>query len=188
MGSYAPKGESYTKSESDYRYQSKGNYAPAGNYAIRGESYTKGESDSKYQSRGNYQPVGYSYSKGESDNKYQPKGNYAAAGSSYTKSESDARYEKKGTAIGTLKSIWLGDQGRDSSFTISDDIRGTHCYFRLQDAVEFYYVLMPPVDGVRIHLHQGKAGICIISTSNNGKEVNIYYEDYARIKEIRVIY
>jgi phage-related tail fiber protein len=47
-------GDSYTKAESDSRYQSKGNYAPAGNYALAGVSYTKAESDSKYQKQGSY--------------------------------------------------------------------------------------------------------------------------------------
>ncbi|WP_340618605.1 phage tail protein [Xenorhabdus entomophaga] len=48
VGSYAVKGDSYTKGESDSKYQLKGNYQPAGNYAIRGEIYTKPESDARY--------------------------------------------------------------------------------------------------------------------------------------------
>ncbi|MEY0320130.1 phage tail-collar fiber domain-containing protein [Providencia stuartii] len=43
-------------------------------------AYTKSESDTKFQPKGNYLPSGYSYSKSESDTKYQPKGNYAPAG------------------------------------------------------------------------------------------------------------
>ncbi|WP_274371535.1 hypothetical protein [Morganella morganii] len=70
-------GYSYSKTESDNRYQPKGNYAPAGNYAVKGESYTRTESDGRYQPKGSYQAAGYSYSKTESDNKYQPKGTYA---------------------------------------------------------------------------------------------------------------
>ncbi|MEX9897979.1 gp53-like domain-containing protein [Proteus mirabilis] len=77
-GSYATAGSSYTKAESDGRYQGKGNYQPAGNYALVGASYTKAESDGKYQPKGSYQTSGYSYSKSESDSKYQPKGNYGA--------------------------------------------------------------------------------------------------------------
>ncbi|MEQ4896396.1 hypothetical protein ABN102_08455 [Proteus vulgaris] len=75
-GSYATAGSSYTKAESDGRYQGKGNYQPAGNYALVGASYTKVESDGKYQPKGSYQAFGYSYSKSESDGKYQLKGNY----------------------------------------------------------------------------------------------------------------
>ena len=36
-------GDSYTKAESESRYQPKGNYTPAG------QAYTKGESDARYQ-------------------------------------------------------------------------------------------------------------------------------------------
>ncbi|EQC00762.1 tail fiber protein [Photorhabdus temperata] len=39
---------SYDKSESDGKYQLRGNYQPAGNYAPAGQSYTKAESDSRY--------------------------------------------------------------------------------------------------------------------------------------------
>ncbi|WP_240134212.1 phage tail protein [Proteus mirabilis] len=53
-GNYATAGSSYTKAESDGRYQGKGNYQPAGNYALVGVSYTKAESDGKYQPKGNY--------------------------------------------------------------------------------------------------------------------------------------
>ena len=74
MGNYASKGESYTKPESDTKYQVKGNYA------ISGTSYTKPELDGKYAL------LGSGYTKQESDNKY------AVIGSSYTKQESDAKY------------------------------------------------------------------------------------------------
>ncbi|WP_254921030.1 phage tail protein [Photorhabdus luminescens] len=50
-GNYAVRGEIYTKSESDGRYQPHGNYQPAGNYAVRGESYTKEESDGRYDKK-----------------------------------------------------------------------------------------------------------------------------------------
>lgn len=79
---YTPKGDSYTKSESDNRYQPKGSYQPSGNYALAGASYTKSESDAKYQLKGEYQLSGYSYSKQESDSKYQQKGNYLDKNSS----------------------------------------------------------------------------------------------------------
>ncbi len=76
-GNYATKGESYTRAESDNKYQPKGSYQPSGNYALVGASYTKVESDTRYQVKGNYQASGYSYSKLESDNKFQKIGNYA---------------------------------------------------------------------------------------------------------------
>lgn len=56
----------YGKTESDNKYQ------PKGNYAIKGDSYTKNESDGRYQPKGSYQPTG----------------NYALKGDSYTKAES----------------------------------------------------------------------------------------------------
>ncbi|MEX1841198.1 phage tail protein [Enterobacter cloacae] len=44
----ARKGDSYTKTESENRYQPKGSYTPAG------QAYTKAESDARYQTKGNY--------------------------------------------------------------------------------------------------------------------------------------
>ena len=76
-GELALTGDSYTKLESDNKYQPKGSYQPSGNYALVGDSYTKSESNERYQPKGSYQLSGYSYSKSESDNKYQPIGNYA---------------------------------------------------------------------------------------------------------------
>jgi len=83
-----------------------------------GASYTKTESDNKYQPKGNYLATGYSYSKTESDNKYQPKGNYLATGYSYSKSESDGKYQPKGsysnknTVSKALNGWWkCGDTG-----------------------------------------------------------------------------
>lgn len=54
----ADAGDSYTKTESDERYQPKGNYLTQhqdlSQYAKKSESYTKSESDNKYQPKGNY--------------------------------------------------------------------------------------------------------------------------------------
>jgi hypothetical protein len=103
QGDYALNGASYTKSESDGKYQL------IGDYALNGASYTKVESDAAYQPAGNYAPdgnyavVGASYTKAESDSKWQPKGsyqpagNYALVGASYTKAESNAAYQAKGS-------------------------------------------------------------------------------------------
>lgn len=53
-GTIALVGSSYTKLESNNRYQMKGDYQPAGEYSLVGDSYTKKESDNKYQPVGNY--------------------------------------------------------------------------------------------------------------------------------------
>lgn len=58
LGNYLPAGYSYSKQESDTNFQPKGNYAPAGNYAMKGDSYTKAEGDGRYQQKGNYAPSG----------------------------------------------------------------------------------------------------------------------------------
>ncbi len=60
---YALKGQSYTKAESDAKYQA------AGSYAAAGSSYTKAESDAKYAPvpsliRGTYDIIGYSNAAG----------------------------------------------------------------------------------------------------------------------------
>ncbi|MCK7163653.1 gp53-like domain-containing protein [Enterobacter cloacae] len=60
--------------------------------------YTKTESDGRFQPKGNYTPAGQAYTKAESDGRFQPKGNYTPAGQAYTKGESDARYQLKNTA------------------------------------------------------------------------------------------
>ncbi|CDL80963.1 tail fiber domain-containing protein [Xenorhabdus szentirmaii] len=44
-----------------------------GVFALQGDSYTKGESDNKYQPKGNYANRGDSYTKGESDGRYLEK-------------------------------------------------------------------------------------------------------------------
>lgn len=51
--------------------------AGGGDFAMKADHYTKTESDAKYQQKGNYAAYGSSYTKSESDSKYQPKGNYA---------------------------------------------------------------------------------------------------------------
>ncbi|MTB39307.1 MULTISPECIES: phage tail-collar fiber domain-containing protein [unclassified Providencia] len=66
-------------------------------------AYDKSESDNKFQPKGNYLPSGYSYSKSESDNKYQQKGNYAPAGDYATNSALnnglDKKFDKTGGVI-----------------------------------------------------------------------------------------
>ncbi|OAT39136.1 phage tail protein [Proteus myxofaciens] len=100
-GDYALVGSSYTKKESDGRYQAKGNYQPAGNYANKGDSYIKTESDGRYQAKGNYAPAG----------------NYALVGDSYTKIESDGRYQAKGSSVPNTRKV--------NGKALSDDINIT---------------------------------------------------------------
>lgn len=69
-GNYALKNSSYTKTESDSRWQPKGRYQPAGDYLKTDDCYTKTESDQRYQQAGYYQPYGHSYSKAASDERY----------------------------------------------------------------------------------------------------------------------
>ena len=93
-------GDSYTKVQSDEKYQLKGNYQPAGNYLTEhqdisgkanvGDSYTKAQSDEKYQLKGNYQPAGNYLTE------HQDISGKANVGDSYTKAQSDARYQLKG--------------------------------------------------------------------------------------------
>lgn len=89
QGDYALNGASYTKVESDGKYQL------IGDYSLNGVSYTKAESDA------NYAVIGASYTKVESDAAYQPAGNYAPdgnyalVGASYTKAESDSKWQPK---------------------------------------------------------------------------------------------
>lgn len=91
QGDYALNGASYTKVESDGKYQL------IGDYSLNGVSYTKAESDA------NYAVIGASYTKSESDAAYQPAGNYAPdgnyalVGASYTKAESDSKWQPKGS-------------------------------------------------------------------------------------------
>ncbi|CAM1023703.1 hypothetical protein EB1316870_15890 [Proteus mirabilis] len=85
-----------------------------------GASYTKTESDNKYQPKGNYLASGYSYSKSESDGKYQPKGNYAIVDASYTKTESDNKYQLKGNYVPTSRKINGKQLNTDIKLTAED--------------------------------------------------------------------
>ncbi len=104
-GNYALKNSSYTKTESDSRWQPKGRYQPAGDYLKTGTCYTKTESDSRWQPKGRYQPAGDylktddCYTKTESDQRYQQAGYYQPYGHSYSKAASDERYISSETNI-----------------------------------------------------------------------------------------
>ncbi|ENG7679156.1 tail fiber protein [Providencia stuartii] len=103
LGVFLGLGNYYTKTDTDTKFQLKGNYA------LKGESYTKVESDTRFQPKGNYLPSGYSYSKLESDTKYQPKGNYAPAGDYATntalKNGLNGKFDKTGGDIAGQVSI-----------------------------------------------------------------------------------
>ncbi|MDU3158047.1 hypothetical protein EYY99_01790 [Hafnia alvei] len=103
-GDYTPAGQAYTKAESDNRFQPKGNYTPAG------EAYTKAVSDGRFQPKGNYTPAGEAYTKAVSDGRFQPKGSYTPAGQAYTKGESDGRYIQN-MRLGTAATISIGGNG-----------------------------------------------------------------------------
>jgi len=91
----------YTKTESDDKFQTKGEYALSDDlkkYALTGKSYTKIESDDKFQTKGSYALsddlqkyalTGESYTKNESDSRFQPVGDYT------TKTDL-AAYQSKG--------------------------------------------------------------------------------------------
>ena len=87
-------GDSYTKAQSDEKYQLKGNYLTQhqdiSGKANVGDSYTKAQSDEKYQLKGNYQPAGNYLTE------HQDISGKANVGDSYTKAQSDARYQLKG--------------------------------------------------------------------------------------------
>ncbi|HGY2574941.1 TPA: tail fiber protein [Providencia stuartii] len=103
LGVFLGLGNYYTKTDTDTKFQLKGNYA------LKGESYTKVESDTRFQPKGNYLPSGYSYSKSESDTKYQPKGNYAPAGDYATntalKNGLNGKFDKTGGNIEGLTRV-----------------------------------------------------------------------------------
>ncbi|WP_213760373.1 hypothetical protein [Enterobacter hormaechei] len=79
--------------------------------AKTGDSYTKTESDGRFQAKGNYTPAGQAYTKAESDARFQPKGNYTPAGQAYTKAESNARYVQD-IRLGTEVSVPIPYNGR----------------------------------------------------------------------------
>lgn len=71
----------YTKSESDGRYQAKGSYLTAAD--ISGY-ITETKADGKYQPKGNYAVSTNVYTKTEAGNKFQPKGAYLTKNDVYT--------------------------------------------------------------------------------------------------------
>ena len=77
LSGYAKTADHYTKTESDNKYQAKGNYLTS----VPSEYITETELNAKgyltqHQSLSGYAKTADHYTKTESDNKYQPKGNY----------------------------------------------------------------------------------------------------------------
>jgi hypothetical protein len=110
-GNYIPSGESYTKSESDARYQPSGviPYHLHSIYEISGtmlahlaaldphpQYLTQAEGDALYSSITNYTPSGYSYSKAESDTRFMLLGLGVVSGTVYTKTETQILFQASG--------------------------------------------------------------------------------------------
>lgn len=144
----------YSKTETDNKYQPKGNYAPAGNYAVKGDSYTKTESDGRYQAKGNYAPAG----------------NYAIKGDSYTKNEGDKRYEIKGHDPQYKYITAYSGAGMKDNQTIAlpQDCRGCWFYFNDAEGVITSAAYLPD-DNVEVGINSGASGNARIRLENSGK-------------------
>lgn len=150
----------YSKTESDNKYQPKGNYAPTGNYAVKGESYTKTESDGRYQPKGSYQPTG----------------NYALKGDSYTKNETDNRYEIKGhdpkyKYVTVYSGSWLQD---NQAISIKNDYRGCWFYCTDRDNMPSTPAFIPD-DNILIAISSGSGGHARLRLENGGKTLRCVY-------------
>lgn len=132
--------------------------------AIKGESYTKQESDSKYQPKGSYQASGYSYSKTESDSKYQTKGNYAIAGSSYTKAESDGRYQKNVGTTNKV-TVWSGSPVTNTTLKLNRNVLGKLLYC-FDPEQKWYYTIRIPAPNIDIFTLSGSGWIAMKLDSN----------------------
>ncbi|MEX6367443.1 hypothetical protein AB6F62_04870 [Providencia huaxiensis] len=144
----------YSKTETDNKYQPKGNYAPAGNYAVKGDSYTKTESDGRYQAKGNYAPAG----------------NYAIKGDSYTKNEGDKRYEIKGhDPQYKYITVYSGAGMKDNqTIALPQDCRGCWFYFNDAEGVITSAAYLPD-DNVEVGINSGASGNARIRLENSGK-------------------
>lgn len=148
-GVFALQGDSYTKGESDNKYQLKGNYVN------RGESYTKSESDSRYQPRGNYQPAG----------------NYAVRGECYTKEESDSRYLR--TKVIGWKLLYNGGGLSSDGVNINEDIRGKIVWVLAND--DWNSFCLPPVDNIPMWCGNTDNNWCTFKTTNGGRKIHRAY-------------
>ncbi|RMA07997.1 phage tail protein [Providencia stuartii] len=111
-------------------------------------AYTKSESDTKFQVKGNYLPSGYSYSKSESDTKYQPKGNYAPAGDYATntalKNGLDGKFNKTGgKLLGGIAATGVSAEKIDSNHRVSiyppaDDNESSLAYFQYNNGSNWF--------------------------------------------------
>ncbi|MRT10798.1 hypothetical protein GJV07_00640 [Enterobacteriaceae bacterium RIT711] len=73
------------------------------NLATRTYTYSKTESDARFQAKGSYTPAGEAYTKAVSDGRFQPKGSYTPAGEAYTKAVSDGRYPLKTATVTQIR-------------------------------------------------------------------------------------
>ena len=173
LGVFLGLGNYYTKTDTDTKFQLKGNYA------LKGESYTKVESDTRFQPKGNYLPSGYSYSKSESDTKYQPKGNYAPAGDYATntalKSGLDGKFDKSGGVVdGGVTANALGASQKSTNSTVylypaPNGLPDYYAYLQYRIGDQWYGRLeIPrPVSGQTTRIMQiGECGVA-------GKSINL---------------
>ncbi|WP_211284355.1 hypothetical protein [Xenorhabdus stockiae] len=48
-------------------------------------------------------------------------------------------------------------------------------------------MLMPPIEGILIHVHQGSAGYCEFITEGGGRYLRAIYQEWGDITEIKII-
>ncbi|EDU59859.1 histidine kinase [Providencia stuartii] len=189
LGVFLGLGNYYTKTDTDTKFQLKGNYA------LKGESYTKVESDTRFQPKGNYLPSGYSYSKSESDTKYQPKGNYAPAGDYATntalKSGLDGKLNTNyPAAIGDLKltksSEYVGVELRKNSMervvieTLEDSSFGAlNIIYRDKDAKNVSVVTIPKRSGTAMLVGDYGVGVSLPQSIENNTATTLGCGFYA---------
>lgn len=153
---------------------------------MKGESYTKTEGDQRYQAAGNYQAAGYGYSKAESDNAYQPKGNYQAASYSYSKQESDARYLVMGNrgVSNALSGVKLND---GESANLNLDYRGKIIWVHANKSYPGGAMTIVPHDNYQVTTHHGAQGRITLTLLNNGRTVKVIYtQSDTRLNKIDV--
>ncbi|MET4860211.1 hypothetical protein [Morganella morganii] len=174
-------GYSYSKAESDNKYQPKGDYVlhPYLQLELMKKidkadiAQQLGNDPAKVASQqlltteiGKKAAAGSSYSKAESDNKYQPKGNYAL------KSDLDA-YQKKTLLVSGIKEIYNGAAlNKGSSFTVNEDLRGRMLY--LQNSMDRGFTpIVIPQDNMTISSSATSDSWAEIRLTNSGKTFNV---------------
>ncbi|HGD3306570.1 TPA: hypothetical protein ACI4AU_000549 [Proteus mirabilis] len=199
---------SYSKNESNERFQPKGTYPTTSEMNVELNKKVDKASISQQlandvnkvpsldlvtkelgnkQPKGDYQPAG-NYALKSDLNNYQPKGNYAQAGSSYTKSESDARYEKSGIYKQWRK---VGDFNGASAvveITLSENILGKYVYVQRDGGGETYTgFLVPPISGIKLGVPMGQQGYWDFIVSQDGRKLKLTDSSYGSAKGVYVL-